>query len=340
MTTLITGADGYLGWRIAAALAPHEELILAVRAPETKLLPGSAPGEVIAVDLRDADPFAGVDTGRITRIIHAAANIRFAVDRRTAQRVNVDGTAHVRRLAGRCDNLERLTHLSTLYTAGRRRGDITEIRHTDAGFVNHYEWSKWAAEEVLLESAGLPVVVLRLPTVIGEDGSGEIGQYNAFHHTLKLYYRGLLTLLPGEPATPLSLATAEFTVGAVTALLDAQPGIYQVCAGAVPLGTAIDTAFAVFDRDEAFRRRRLPRPLPCDRESFHDLVCAARGLRGGPLHGALGSVAPFAEQLYLPKVFRTDRLRGAWPGYRTHDPAALVASVCARLIEGGLHAAA
>jgi hypothetical protein len=75
----------------------------------------------------------------------------------------------------------------------------------------------------------------------------------------------------------------------------------------------------------------LPRPVPCDLDSFHDLVAAARGLRGGPLHAALAAVAPFAEQLYLPKVFHTDRLRAAWPGYRAPDPMALVESVCANL---------
>lgn len=350
MTTLITGADGYLGRRIAAAL-PGEDLILAVRCANAAELArkqarlanadpsGSADGRtvVVPVDLRDHDPLAEVDPGRITRIIHAAAIIRFDVDRDTARQVNVAGTAQVREFAERCGRLERLVHLSTLYTAGRRRGDVHEVRHEDVGFVNHYEWSKWAAEESVLESPGLPVTVVRLPTVISDDDLGAVGQYNVFHHTLRLYYGGLLTLLPGDPATPLSLATADFTVGAVMALLDAEPGIYQACPGTVPLGTAVETAFAVFARDASFRRRMLPHPIPCDRNSFHDLVAAARGLREGPLQAALASVAPFAEQLYLPKVFHTDRLRAAWSGYRPPDPVTLVESVCTNLIARRFH---
>jgi nucleoside-diphosphate-sugar epimerase len=331
VTTLITGADGYLGRRIAAALS-GEDLILAARTPKST--------DVMQCDLRDDNPFARLDPRRITRIIHAAAVIRFDVDRDTAQRVNVAGTAKVREFAERCTRLERLVQLSTLYTAGRRRGEVHEIRHTDAGFANHYEWSKWAAEECLLDPPGLPVTVLRLPTVIGDDEHGAIGQYNAFHHTMRLYYSGLLTLLPGDPTTPLTLATADFTVGAVKAVLDTEPGIYHACAGPVPLGAAIDTAFTVFERDADFRRRMLPRPIPCDRASFHDMVAAARGLRGGPLQPALASVAPFAEQLYLPKTFRTDRLRAAWPGYRAADPVALVESVCAGLVERRFHVAA
>jgi nucleoside-diphosphate-sugar epimerase len=325
MTTLITGAGGYLGRRIAAAL-PDDELILAVRAPGAAEPTGRRC--TVVADLRDPAALAALDTRRITRIVHAAAVTRFDVDRDAARRVNVDGTRLVRDLARRCDRLERLVVLSTLYTAGRRRGDVPEVRHDGrAGFVNHYEWSKWAAEQ-LVPSA----TVVRLPTVIADDGSGTVGQYNAFHHTLRLYYYGLLTLLPGDPATPLSLATAEFTVDAVIALLTAAPGIYQVCPGPVPLGTVVDTAFTAFEADPAFRRRMLPRPIHCDLASLRDLAGAAQGLRGGPIHEALASVTPFAEQLYLPKTFRTDRLRAAWPGYRERDPVSLVESVCSHLV--------
>jgi nucleoside-diphosphate-sugar epimerase len=343
MTTLITGADGYLGRRIAAALA-GEDLILTVRATDAAelarkraRLDADSQTSMVPVDLRDRDPLAELDPRRITRIIHTAAVTRFDVDRDTARHVNVAGTARVREFAEHCGQLERLVLLSTLYTAGRRRGEVHEVRHEDAGFVNHYEWSKWAAEEQVLDPARLPVTVVRLPTVISEDDRGAIGQYNAFHHTLRLYYYGLLTLLPGEPGTPLSLATGDFAVSAMMALLDAEPGIYHACPGPVPLGTAVDTVFTVFARDADFRRRMLPRPIRCDRDSFHDLVAAARGLRGGPLQAALASVAPFAEQLYLPKVFRTDRLRAAWPGYRATDPVALVESVCTNLIARRTH---
>ncbi|MEV0458760.1 SDR family oxidoreductase [Catellatospora methionotrophica] len=339
MTTLITGADGYLGRRIAAALR-GEDLVLAVRCADPAELDRKrarladvADAPVVPVDLRDADPFAQVDPRRITRIVHAAAVIRFDVSRDTAERVNVAGTARVREFAQRCDRLDRLMLLSTLYSAGRRRGQVGETRHDDSGFVNHYEWSKWAAEECLLDRPELPVSVVRLPTLIAEDAAGAVAQYNAFHHTMRLYYSGLLTLLPGDPATPLSLASAAFTVDAVTALLAAPTGIYQVCPGPVTLGAAIDTAFAVFEQDPGFRRRMLPRPVPCDPASFRDLAQAAQRLRGGPLQPALASVTPFAEQLYLPKHFLTDRLRAAWPGYRTQDAVALVAAACTDLIE-------
>lgn len=320
MSTLITGADGYLGRRLAAALADRgEELVLTVRT-----------AGAVRADLRDPAAFDAVDPDRITRIVHTAAITRFDVTAEDARQVNVDGTRRVLELAARCPNLRRLVFLSTLYTAGRQTGEIAERRHPDHGFVNHYEWSKWAAEEQVL--AAPKTVVLRLPTVIAADDTGRVEAHNAFHHTLRLYFHGLLSLLPGDPATQLPVATADWVTEATVALLDAAPGIYQVSPGAVSLAAAIDTAFTVFERDAGFRRRMLSRPVACDLDSFRELAAAARGLRGGPIEAALRTVAPFAEQLYHPKTFRTDRLAAAWPERGEPDPHALVEATVTDLI--------
>jgi nucleoside-diphosphate-sugar epimerase len=324
MTTLITGANGYLGARLATTLADRgEELMLTVRAA----------GTVVQADLRDPAAFDQVDPRRITRIVHTAAITRFDVTAEDARQVNVAGTARVRDFAARCPNLRRLVVLSTLYSAGRQTGEIAERRHPDHGFVNHYEWSKWAAEEEAL--AAPQTLVLRLPTVIADDRTGRVGRHNAFHHTLRLYFHGLLSLLPGDPSTQLPVATADWVTEAVVALLDAAPGIYQLNAGAVSLADAVDLAFAVFEDNPAFRRRMLARPVGCDLDSFRELASAARGLRGGPIEAALRTVAPFAEQLYHPKTFRTDRLDAAWPPERrpgTPDPRALVEATVTDLI--------
>jgi nucleoside-diphosphate-sugar epimerase len=354
-TTLITGADGYLGRRVAAALlsAGDDRLVLALRAAgdgeladkraqlERALPPAAAErGRVsfVAADLTRDGALDQVDPRPVTRIVHAAAVTRFNVDRDLARRVNLAGTARLTAFAARCAGLRRLALLSTLYSAGVRVGDIAERRHDDAGFANHYEWSKWAAEETVLAAGGLPASVLRLPTVIADGDDGQVCQYNAFHNTLKLYFYGLLSLLPGRPSTPLSLATAAFTTAAITRLADpAVPaGIYHVCpdpADTPRLDELITTAFGVFERDQRFRRRQVLRPAYCDQESFNDLVAAASRFRGGgPIQESLASVAPFGNQLYLPKTFRNDALRAAWPGYRAPDPVALVAAVAERLV--------
>jgi nucleoside-diphosphate-sugar epimerase len=356
-TTLITGADGYIGRRVAAALleAGDDRLVLALRAADAAefaakrarlecALPPAAAGRsrdrvrFVPADLSHDGALDQVDARTVTRIVHAAAVTRFSVERDLAQRVNARGTARLTAFAAGCARLERLALLSTLYSAGRRSGDVAERRHGDTGFANHYEWSKWAAEEAVLSAPGLPVSVFRLPTVIADDDGGRVTQYNAFHNTLKLYFYGLLSLLPGLPSTPLSLATAAFTTTAITRLLDpaAPDGIYHVCpdeADTPVLDQLITVAFSVFERDGAFRRRQLVPPAYCDQESFNDLVAAASHFRaGGPIQESLASVAPFGNQLYLPKTFRNDALRAAWPGYQAPDPVTLVAAVCEQLV--------
>jgi len=354
-TTLVTGADGYLGSRLVSAMleSTDEVFLLAVRANDAaeldakralldaELSAGSQTTAgsrtmVVAADLTRDDALAGVDPRPVTAIVHAAAVTRFNVDRQTADRVNVAGTARLARFAQRCPRLRRVTLLSTLYTAGRRTGEVTEQRHDDAGFVNCYEWSKWRAECHLLDS-GLPLSVLRLPTVIAEDDSGRVAQYNAFHNTLKLFYYGLLSLVPGDPATPLSLATASFTTAAVTHLVrpDAPAGIYHLTpdpADTLTLGQLIETIFTVYERDDTYRRRNLLRPIHCDQRSFEDMVDVARRLRGGPIEQTLASVAPFGTQLYLPKTFRNPALRAAWPGYAAPDPLTLAEAVTGYLV--------
>jgi nucleoside-diphosphate-sugar epimerase len=321
MSVLLTGASGYLGRQLAATRAATpddglgDQIVPLVRAPDQSI----------------AEALAAIDPGQVTHIVHTAAITRFNVDYETARRVNLDGTISVAEFAERCPRLERFTHVSTLYVSGRHTGDIRPEQLADLGFVNHYEWSKHAAETVLLERArdrGLPLRIIRLPTLIADDDTGmSVGQYNAFHNTLKLYYFGLLSLVPGDLDTPLALGSAEYTIRAMLAAPDT--GITHACpapADTITLGELIDIAFNVFEKEEAFRRRRLLRPLACDLASFKDLVQVADGFKGGPINQALGSVSPFAEQLYLPKVFLAPRARPV-------DTRRLVENICATLVE-------
>lgn len=352
-TTLITGATGYLAGVLAARLLAGGDgtLVCTVRAETTgqlaaqrdrllrQLGPG-APGRITVVpaDLGRDGSLDAIDAAAVTHIVHAAAVTRFSVERDLARAVNLDGTVRVCDFALRCPNLQRLAVLSTLYTAGRRQGFVPEQPHDEVPFVNHYEWSKWAAEcHALKACADLPLSILRLPTVIADDATGKVSQYNAFHNTMKLFYYGLLPVVPGNDDTPASLSTAAFVAAALEHLLDPlRPnGIYHVCpdpAETTTWGAVIDRAFAVFAGDPGFRRRRVLRPLHCDAETFANLVAAAQAMRGGPIHQGLTSVAPFAPQLYLPKTFGNDNLRAAWPGYRADDPVGLVERVCRQLV--------
>ena len=329
---LVTGAGGYVGGRVARRCreAGHEVLTH-----------GRAAG-----DLSSADPFSGITTDqrrRITHIVHSAAITRFDVDRQEASAVNVEGTGKVVALARRCPQLERLGILSTVYSTGLRSGPVTEqLYDGQAGFANDYEWSKWAAEQRVAEvGADLPWMILRAATIVADDESGVVTQHNAFHETLKLWFNGLLPLVPGDAGAHLYLVTGDFVANAVMRALEGGvPGrVYHLAHAAgdsLTLGGAIDVVTEAFDAVDAYRRRRVPRPLLGDDRTFALLAGGVDAFGGGLVRQSLRSVVPFARQLFVDKEIDNTGLRGVLgDGYRSPDPATLVRRTCEWLVDTG-----
>lgn len=350
---LITGAGGYLGRRLARHFLERgdHDLVLAVRTGEARtaladdLDPVDGRVRVVVADLAGDDPFREIEEDdrarrRISTIVHAAAVTRFNVEREVARRVNVEGTGRVVELARRCPQLTRLAQISTVYATGLRDGVIREKPDDgSAGFANAYEWSKWAAEDlVVAEGADLPWSVLRVATIVADDGRGTVTRHNAFHETLKLCFYGLASLLPGRGDTPLYLVTGDAATAAVARLADpaCAGGVYHVAperSAAITLDQVLDLVFARFEEVEEFRRKRILRPMLADRESFELLVSGVTSFAGSLVHQALANVSPFARQLYVAKAIDNRRLRGALPDHRALDPSALVAATVDHLVE-------
>ncbi len=346
--TLITGADGHVGRGLARRLLDdsRDELLLFVRAADAgeqraklrKLgaLARHARCRVVFGDLREPVPFAALDPQDVTAILHCAAVTAFTVDRPTAAAINVAGTRKTLDFAERCTRLRRLGFVSTLYAAGLRGGPVPEAPLEAAcAYANHYEWSKWQAERLVLERPQLPSHIYRLATIVAEDGNGSVVQHNALHNTLRLLYYGLLSIIPGHPATRVYTVTAAEVARTVGFLFlhDDSQGIWHVSdAGdeALTLGELADVAYAAFLTDPAFAQRQILKPLFCDHDAFVSLVEAA-GRFGGVLAQSLGSVAPFARQLYSDKDVQTARTAAAL-GRRGHDPRPLVEAVARFLV--------
>src|SRR5690606_37596574 len=105
--------------------------------------------EAVAGELGAPDAFAAVDSRELTHIVHAAAVTRFNVEADLADRVNLGGARQVYELASRCERLDHLIQVSTVYAAGLRDGEIAETALSRAPrFANHYERSKWEAEQL------------------------------------------------------------------------------------------------------------------------------------------------------------------------------------------------
>lgn len=346
---LVTGAEGYLGGAIAEALLERTArpvLLLIhdrgndaaerVRRLRDRLDRGRGRTEVVAGELREPSPLAGLDPRRVGAIVHAAAVTRFNVDAETADAVNVGGAARLADFARRCPELQSFVLLSSLYASGLRGGRIPETPLAAAGFANEYERSKHAAEAALYPEMRLPWQILRVGTVIADSPQGGVSQHNVFHNTLKLFFHGLLSTLPGCPGTPLYVTSAERVVEATLQALGAPPfGVWHVCGerGETPtLARLVDLALEVFRGEESFRRRNVPRPLFMDATAFAILSESVARFSGPVVREAMASIGPFAPQLFVDKDVVARRLRAALPGTAPASHDALVVRACEALL--------
>jgi nucleoside-diphosphate-sugar epimerase len=349
---LVTGGDGYLGLRLARGLLEEgRDVQLWVHARDAAEV--EARGQAAAAqlggcggrvawaggDLRHEDPFAALDPAEVRAIVHGAAVIRFNVDAETADRVNVGGTAKLIAFAQRCPRLEFCGLLSTLYASGLSQGRVEEALLPRPAFANHYERSKWEAEQLLARHPELPWRILRVATALADDARGRVGQYNAVHNTLQLLYYGLLSTLPGRRETPLYFVSGDFAASAVHRLLSvSEPHqVYHLShrhEQSLTLGRFLELAWEAFEADASFCRRHLLRPLFMDEATFGVLSGALTSFSAGVVSQAVASVAPFAAQLFREKQIVNDRLvRALGLGEDpAPDPAALARATFAHLV--------
>lgn len=351
--TLITGAGGYLGARIARKrlLDSQESVILWLHAADTEeferkkglLVPQFAEFgnrvEFAGGELTAERPFVEVLPEAVTRIVHTAALTQFNIDEKLGGAVNIDGSSKLFSFARKCPNLENILFLSSIYASGLREGDVPENLLDDStGFANHYEWSKWGAERCLQQEYGdLPWTIARTATVIANDTTGSVTQFNAIHNTLRLLYYGLVSLLPGAMDTPVYVVTGDFAANAVSRLtgLRGKSQVYHVCHGrseSIELGGFLDLVMAAYRADRAFAKSGIKPPIFCDLQSFRLLAEEAERFSGGVVRQAVGSVAAFAQQLYIVKDIANDRMRCVMEDYSAPDAAELVGKTCRWLV--------
>ncbi|MSO99514.1 MAG: NAD-dependent epimerase/dehydratase family protein [Acetobacteraceae bacterium] len=173
MTTLITGATGFVGSAVARVLARrgHALRLLARPSSDRRNLEG-LDAEIVTGDLTDPASLARAAAG-CRYVVHVAADYRIWVpDPAEMMRANVDGAVAMIRAAADA-GAERIVHCSSVAALGQI-GDGTladEATPTnEADFVGIYKRSKYRAERAVLELAAreaLPVVVVNPAAPIG-----------------------------------------------------------------------------------------------------------------------------------------------------------------------------
>ena len=171
MTTLVTGAAGFLGSHITRQLvARGDDVRVLMRASSTNRAIADLSLEYVTGDLRDAASLERAMKG-VKRVFHVAADYRlWAKRKQDIYDSNVGGTKNLLDAAKRA-GVEQLIYTSTVATIAVDRPQHPN-ESTDAKLeemVGHYKRSKWMAEKEALSAAkaGLPVIVAMPTTPVG-----------------------------------------------------------------------------------------------------------------------------------------------------------------------------
>lgn len=171
MTTLVTGASGFLGSHVARQLvARGEDVRVLMRPSSTNRAIADLSLEYVTGDLRDPASVVRAMQG-VKRVFHVAADYRLWARRsREIYDSNVGGTKNILE-AAKSSGVEQLIYTSTVATIAVDRpqhpNEFTEAKLEE--MVGHYKRSKWMAEQEILKAAkaGAPVMVVMPTTPIG-----------------------------------------------------------------------------------------------------------------------------------------------------------------------------
>jgi dihydroflavonol-4-reductase len=171
MTTLVTGAAGFLGSHVTRQLVARGEQVRVLLRPSSQNRAiADLPLEYVTGDLRDT---ASLDRAMkaVKRVFHVAADYRlWAKHSKDIYDSNVAGTKNILAAAKRA-GVEQFIYTSTVATIAVDR-PVRPNEATDSKLeemVGHYKRSKWMAEREALNAAkeGLAVIVAMPTTPVG-----------------------------------------------------------------------------------------------------------------------------------------------------------------------------
>ena len=171
MTTLVTGAAGFLGSHVARQLVERGGTVrVLLRPSSSNRAISDLPLEYVTGDLRDAASLDRALAG-VERVFHVAADYRlWARKSREIYDSNVGGTKNILEAAKRA-GVRQFIYTSTVATIAVDRPQHPN-ESTDAKLeemIGHYKRSKWLAEREVLEASrqGLPAVIAMPTTPVG-----------------------------------------------------------------------------------------------------------------------------------------------------------------------------
>lgn len=171
MTTLVTGAAGFLGSHVTRQLVARGDAVRVLMRPSSNNRAISdLPLEYVTGDLRDPNSLERATQG-IQRVFHVAADYRlWARDPKEIYESNLGGTKNLL-AAAKNAGVQKFIYTGTVATIAVDRPQLPNesTQTTIDEMIGHYKRSKWMAEQEVLRAAhdGLPVVVAMPTTPVG-----------------------------------------------------------------------------------------------------------------------------------------------------------------------------
>lgn len=173
MTTLVTGATGFVGSAVARKLlARGESVRLLTRAGSDRRNLEGLDAEIVEGDLLDPASLAAAVKG-CDALYHVAADYRLWVPKPDAiYAANVEGSRNIVRLAAEA-GAARIVYTSSVAVLGINKDGTPSDEETPVtvdDMVGHYKRSKFLAEveiDKLVAETGAPVVIVNPSTPIG-----------------------------------------------------------------------------------------------------------------------------------------------------------------------------
>ena len=243
---VVTGANGFVGSRICAALVEDGATVRAV-----VRRPGSAPAlagvEERVGEFHDPDFAASVVRGAsaVVTTVHP-----MGADLETQHRIAVEGTPVLAR-AARDAGVSRLVHISTaaVYDRSPGVGDVDEASPLVQDDANAYAVTKRDTDAALGEVDGITRVILRPPAILG---AGESSIWNSLRPAQIRDDEEARHAVPGQSfawvhVDDLATLAANVASGRVQGSTDPRQGLVEGACTVVNVAAGPATAFDYYD---------------------------------------------------------------------------------------------
>jgi nucleoside-diphosphate-sugar epimerase len=197
MKIFITGATGFLGRYLIKELAPICSKIYVLGRNSSSIIFNEysnvlmIKGDITDIDIIDDSEVLKKLIEEVDIVIHAAALYNIEASYSDCYMQNVVGTQNLLRLIKKFNKLKCLYYVSTIAVADEKSFFLEEDSlPLGPTFSNYYSETKYLAEKIVRQDAGIQAIrIIRPGIIVGDSNSGEIAKRDGPYYFIDLLLR-------------------------------------------------------------------------------------------------------------------------------------------------------